>query len=236
MTLSQPTSPGLGPVSSQRRSARFPRPAPLEWLYLVGGLVLLHRYFWLMDDAFVYYRYADNLLYLGLGLVYNQGEFVEGYSSPLWMLWTIAGRATGLEYETAVRLAGTVVFLAFGYGLIWLNRRLAPPDAPIVNLPLAFLAVHYSVLCYFTSGLETPLVQLLAVAYAVHLVRPGLLGIDVALGLSPLVRHEFVLPLMLALLFARRRTGRFPWRLTLVAAVADVLVRDRRRRPGGEGT
>ncbi len=221
-TLPQSTPPGPGNVSAQGGAARLPRPAPLEWLYLVGGLVLLHRYFWLMDDAFVYFRYADNLLYLGLGLVFNQGEFVEGFSSPLWMLGTIAGRACGLEYETAVRVAGTVVFLTFGYGLIWLNRRLSPPDAPVVNLPLAFLAFNYGVLCYFTSGLETPLVQLLAVAYAVHLVRPGLLGIDVALGLSPLVRHELVLPLAIALLLSWRRSGRFPWRPVLVAGAAGL--------------
>ncbi len=47
------TPSDLGRAPSERESARLPRPAPLEWLYLAAGLVLFHRYYWLMDDAFV---------------------------------------------------------------------------------------------------------------------------------------------------------------------------------------
>ncbi|HUU84231.1 MAG TPA: hypothetical protein VM243_12075, partial [Phycisphaerae bacterium] len=42
----------------------LPRPAPLEWLFLIVGLFLVIHYSWLLDDAFVYFRYVDNLLYL----------------------------------------------------------------------------------------------------------------------------------------------------------------------------
>jgi hypothetical protein len=48
-----------------------------------------------MDDAYVYARYADNAAQLGRGLVYNAEEFVEGFTSPLWMLWLTLGRASG---------------------------------------------------------------------------------------------------------------------------------------------
>ena len=37
----------------------------LEWLSLALGPWLVIRYAWLMDDAFVYFRYVDNLLFLG---------------------------------------------------------------------------------------------------------------------------------------------------------------------------
>ena len=37
-----------------------------------------------MDDSYVYFRYVDNLVFLGNGLVYNRGEYLEGFSSPLW--------------------------------------------------------------------------------------------------------------------------------------------------------
>ena len=40
---------------------------------------------WYCDDAFITLRYADNLL-AGRGLVYNEGEYVEGYTPPLWLL------------------------------------------------------------------------------------------------------------------------------------------------------
>ena len=61
-------------------------------------LFLTDRYRWMMDDAFIYFRYADNLLFLGRGLVYNAGEYVEGYSSPLWMLGLLPLRALGIDF------------------------------------------------------------------------------------------------------------------------------------------
>jgi hypothetical protein len=43
------------------------------------------RYFALFDDAMISMRYAWNLSH-GSGLVWNPGEYVEGYTNPLWTL------------------------------------------------------------------------------------------------------------------------------------------------------
>src|SRR5438046_1501989 len=48
----------------------------------LAHIVYLHVMY---DDAFITYRYAENLA-RGLGLVYNPGERVEGYSNFLWTL------------------------------------------------------------------------------------------------------------------------------------------------------
>src|SRR5438552_16124392 len=45
---------------------------------------------WTSDDAYISFRYARNLVD-GLGLVYNAGERVEGYSNFLWTLWSALG-------------------------------------------------------------------------------------------------------------------------------------------------
>ena len=51
-----------------------------------GALVWLAGLSWfLTDDAFISFRYARNLLE-GHGLVFNPGEYVEGYSNFLWVL------------------------------------------------------------------------------------------------------------------------------------------------------
>ena len=51
------------------------------------------------DDAFISFCYARNLLE-GHGLVYNPGEYVEGYSNFLWVLeLTALGGAFGLRPE-----------------------------------------------------------------------------------------------------------------------------------------
>ena len=40
---------------------------------------------WIADDAFISFRYAENLL-AGNGLVLNPGEYVEGYTNFLWLM------------------------------------------------------------------------------------------------------------------------------------------------------
>jgi hypothetical protein len=40
---------------------------------------------WGLDDAYISYRYAENLM-RGEGLVFNHGERVEGYSNFLYVL------------------------------------------------------------------------------------------------------------------------------------------------------
>jgi len=59
-----PRSNGLPAPDCVRGSdASRLRLAPLEWAALATGLVLLIQYAWFMDDAFVYFRYVDNLLF-----------------------------------------------------------------------------------------------------------------------------------------------------------------------------
>jgi hypothetical protein len=196
-------------ADSAGRLRRFPRPTLLETVYLLGGAVLSVVYAWWMDDAFIYFRYVDNLLFLDIGLVYNAGEYVEGYSSPLWILILIPLRALGLEWRTIVLGFGLFAYACFGALLVALNRRLA--SGPQVNFPLAVLSFTYGVLCYFTSGLETALVQISAVAYALFVLAPGSRALAAFLGVGPLIRHELLVPLVVVALWARWRTGRTPW-------------------------
>ena len=199
---------------------RFRWPTPIEWAILAGGLYLVIHYAWLMDDAYVYFRYADNLLFLKRGLVFNAGEYVEGFSSPLWMMLLIPLRATGLNYWLMTRIVGVLTFGAFWLLLVILNRRLSPPTRPIVNVPLCYLALNYGVLCYFTSGLETPLIQVSAVLYALFVLNPGSLVLQLLLALTPLLRHELAVPFAMCLVWAWVRRRKFPWGMTF----AGVLI------------
>ena len=65
----------------------------LPWLAVLGWLSSLTWF--LCDDAFISFRYVRNLLE-GHGLVFNPGEYVEGYSNFLWVLelaalWGVLG-------------------------------------------------------------------------------------------------------------------------------------------------
>ncbi len=219
-------------------SAARGRPSAVEWMLIAAGLALVWRYAWIMDDAFIYARYADNAVLSGLGLVYNQGEFVEGYSSPLWMLWMLPLRALGLSFWQIWLGTGLLSFALSGWILVRVDRRLTPrPSSPAgappgdrrpedgrlrVNLPLAFLATCYGVAAFYTSGLESPFVQLAATGYALYFVdRDSRLG-QVLVGLSPLVRPELALPFLFALALGLYRRGRRGLRALLLPALLGL--------------
>jgi hypothetical protein len=194
------------------------RPRFIEGVFLALGLALVLRYRWILDDAFVYFRYADNVLFLGRGLVYNDGEYVEGYTSPLWMLATILLRTTRLDWWTLATLGGVVAFAVFGLLLVRLGRITAPAG-PVANVPLAYLSLCYGASCYFTSGLETPLAQVGAVAFALLVHRPASRASQLATGAMPLVRPELLLVVPIGAAWAWRRTGRVPWALLASAVI-----------------
>ena len=196
--------------SSLVRSLR-PRPTPAELFCLVLGGALCLTYAWLLDDAYVYFKYVDNWVLLGRGLVYNPGEYAEGYTSPAWLLLLSGLRALGLGYWLVIRASALLGLVVFWWGCVVIQRLLAAGAAPTLNLPLVLLCTNYAVLSYFSSGTEAPLVQLCAVAYAFCLLRPESRAAQVAVGVSPLVRPELGLAWLLAgawLGWSRRRT---PW-------------------------
>lgn len=205
------------------RPSRLPRPAPVEWLLLLLGLALVVRYRWLFDDAFVYFRTVDNLLFLKAGLVFNAGERVEGYSSPAHCLLLVALRALRLGWPALVLGLGLTSFALFWWGLVVLGRRLAPEGArAVVNAPLALLAASYSVTSFFTAGNEAPLEHLAAVGTALFLASPRSRAGALAVALSPLVRPELALSTAAAATYAWVATRRTPRLLLAVGLVANL--------------
>lgn len=170
-------------------------PTLLEWIYLLVGGVLVFVYRWYMDDAFIYYRYIDNWLYLDAGLTYNLGEYVEGYSSPAFCLLAAGLRALGATYGGLVVGVGLVSWAAFWYLGVCVNRELRDdaPGAPRLNVPLAFLSANYAVTSFFTSGLEAPIAQLAAAVAALQFLRCRSRALGLALAAAPLVRPELAL-------------------------------------------
>ena len=94
----------------------------LPWVVLLGYLANVAWF--LTDDAFISFRYVRNLLE-GHGLVFNRGEYVEGYSNFLWVLELAAlWGAFGLRPESAapwLSVAYTVGTLA---AMLWWVARL----------------------------------------------------------------------------------------------------------------
>src|SRR5882762_66691 len=111
---------------SARGQRRLDQPAP-SWmlesgsaLALILGITGAVHLAWLCDDAFISFRYADNLVH-GLGLVFNAGERVEGYSNFLWTLGIALGMRLGAGPEPWT-VAWGVFFFAATIALLCAHR------------------------------------------------------------------------------------------------------------------
>jgi arabinofuranosyltransferase len=136
------------------------------------GVMVLHafRYYpFLSDDALISLRYADRFI-RGLGLTWNDGERVEGYSNLLWILASSGLGALGIDLVAAVRILG-VACTALAILAITMScaRTKAFSVAGMVGGSL-FLALSGPIAVWAVGGLEQPLVAgLLAVACTLSL-------------------------------------------------------------------
>jgi len=152
--MSAPASP------SSDRSSRL---TLVAGLLLVAALGLWGWQAWrerfLCDDAFISFRYADHLA-RGLGLVWNEGEPIEGYSNFSWVLLMAAGMKLGLAPEGFSQVLGALSGLALLLALAWAGG--SGPAGRLRGAAMALaLAAHGSFAAWSTSGLETMFFALL---------------------------------------------------------------------------
>lgn len=120
------------------------------------------------DDAFISFRYAKNL-FNGLGLVYNAGERVEGYTNFLWTIIAYFGmllRFQPIYFAQAVSVAAQMLTL---YMLYLLGIASSRPRVQALIAP-AFLACNVSFLLYPMTGMETSFFTML-ITLAVLLIH-----------------------------------------------------------------
>lgn len=140
---------------------KMSRPALVTLILAVALLAVfvVHAalYHFLCDDAFISFRYARNLID-GHGLVFNQGERVEGYTNFLWVLELAAlWKGLGIRPEVAsvilssVCTAGTVALIA----ALALSSGRGTRRYAVLVCALALWVTNRSVAVWTTSGLET---------------------------------------------------------------------------------
>jgi hypothetical protein len=78
----------------------------------------------IVDDAYISFRYLDNWL-AGLGLVFNPGERIEGYTNFLWIVVLAPLRLSGLEVETASLALSVVSLVLLGWAVYHTAKDLA---------------------------------------------------------------------------------------------------------------
>jgi hypothetical protein len=151
----------------------------------------------LVDDTYIFLRYARNMAE-GHGAVFNVGERIEGYSSPLWTFLLGGAGVVFPDFETLAYVMG----LACGAAVVGLlvvavcgTGRLGGWDAVILGLGLATSPV---VAFWSGSGMDAPLFLLLTAASLLSILKDrntsGLSArTTVLLTLATLTRPEGVL-------------------------------------------
>ena len=186
------------------RNARVILPH-LPWLALLGWLASVSWF--LTDDAFISFRYARNLLE-GHGLVFNPGEYVEGYSNFLWVLelaaiWGLSGVAPehAAPWLSVAFTAGTIAATMW-----WIARLPALRHRGLVAwMTLGFMCSSATFAVWTSGGgLETRQFTFFIVLAVMCLSlyrdgRRGLLAASLSLAAAALTRPEG--PLLAALCF-----------------------------------
>jgi hypothetical protein len=106
-----------------------------------------------IDDAYISFRYARNLAN-GLGLVYNAGDRIEGFTNLLWTLMSAAAIGVGADPVAVSKIIGGAAALGTLVVTYRLSQRLKPLDGwPC--LATWFLASSVLFSAYAVVGLET---------------------------------------------------------------------------------
>ena len=118
-------------------------------------LILAHVAYYfprVVDDVFISLRYAENLA-TGHGAVYNEGERVEGYSSPAWMLLQTLGIAW-LEPVTFTKAIGIACLIATAFGARAVTRQLLRRRGLAVLIPAYACAASSYLVDWTVLGLD----------------------------------------------------------------------------------
>jgi arabinofuranosyltransferase len=177
------------------------------WAILLVQLARIQP--WTVDDAYIVFRYAENWV-SGHGPVYNPGEWVEGYSSPLWLLLLAGAHALGLDTELASKLLGVGAAAAAPALLVRAERT---------GLAALLAGTSGAWTAWAGGGLEATFAGWVALlAWWGH--ASGHRWTPLVSALAPLVRPELLLiPLVQGLDHLRARRGRQAGALLLAVLV-----------------
>jgi arabinofuranosyltransferase len=193
------------------------------------------RYFCLIDDAMISMRYGWNLSH-GFGLVWNPGEYVEGYTNPLMTLLMALPTLVfdKVDAVLAMQILGIVFVLLNAYLIMLIADQLVRGQEQRYRrlfVVLAFFcALSYYPLVYWSlMGMETGLVAVLlslSVLCALKYARENRPGqgvlLSVSLGLAFLARPDtlvLAVPVFVYVFLAGRESGREPSLSFLLAIV-----------------
>jgi hypothetical protein len=212
-------------------------------LYSIWGLAFIYHsshvgsdgrlYFVLFDDAMISMRYAWNLAH-GNGLVWNPGEYVEGYTNLLMtLLMALASSIFEKRYAVlAIQLTG--ILFAFGTALFTLKifHTFKASRAFAGYLLLAAILLYYPLNYWSLMGMETGMLAFLlsagvlcSILYTEKSDNKYIWLMTLCFGLAFLTRNDSLLFAALAFtyLFRKLKHKNDQVRFLLTAGIVYIL-------------
>jgi arabinofuranosyltransferase len=183
---------------------------------LVGFLVHVLVFNFVTDDAYISFRYAENLARHG-ALEFNLGERVEGFTNFLWTVVLAGGVRLGAPPEILSRVLGALLGAA-ALELTWLLARRSEESA-LALVPPALLAALPGFCAWSSGGLETSLFASLGLLGLLLVLRERPVAAGVVFALASMTRPEGAILLAATALAELLRTRRPDARLWIAFGV-----------------
>lgn len=183
-------------------------------LFLVWSIIYIYkssfigidgkRYFMLFDDAMISMRFAWNFAH-GNGLVWNTGEYTQGYTNLLMtLIMTASSLVLNKQYAVLlIQILGIPTVLGVAFLIVKIAREL---DVNIFEVKIIYKLIFTSVILYYPivywslMGMETGLLSvllLISILYSLKYIKKNqtnfLIYIAIFMGLAFLTRNESVI-------------------------------------------
>lgn len=221
--------------SSPQTSRPGPLAVVLAVFVLVAFVLQVRVWAFLCDDAFISFRYAENLGQYGMPVfnIVDPPERVEGYTNFAWVLLLALGSALGVSPPTlapvlTVASSAGVLILS----VLLLRALLGHGDVRPLHLgPAVLLVALPEAMVWSGSGLETSFAAAVVLGAMLAWMRGRLVTAGALAALAGLTRPDALLPIaafgigwIAARVVRDRRLSvdAVPWRRVGMAAAAFV--------------
>lgn len=188
-------------------------------LYFAVSNFLRNNYLYttILDDAYIFFRYAENVVN-GFGFVWNIGELpVEGYTSFFYLAVLILGKSLSINLELFTIIFGTVtsaltLFYAYLIYDFLYSDKLKIQSANILTIVILALSPAYT---YWSgAGMETSFYSMFVVlTFYYFFTLPNDSGFNllkgILFGLLCVIRFEAVLFLLVALYYLVKKDNSY---------------------------
>lgn len=126
-------------------------------------IVALYNYYlqpWTLDDAFITFRYAENFVE-GKGIVYNEGEYVEGYTCFLWLILLAGLKKIGLDLLLASKVLGILFTFLTIFLASQLHKIISGTHWLVSVIAVLLMGTFGTFTAWAMSGMETSMTAFL---------------------------------------------------------------------------